>query len=698
MSGTITPVTLSSGRNGNHRESYCQVNDTGIQTNGHDDVLAHNIRRGTATVMGIVAPSVAPAVATNGAGNVNGSVQYRVRWRDGDLNVYSLPSAAVSIAATSNTIRITKPLGTAPAARVTHWVIERTKDSGVTWYPVNMDTSNPDGTLLATTTYDDSISDQTIGGRFVIPSNQGTPTYPMRVCFANRGLVFMLGGRVHRTTATLTGVSVTVTGVTGANAAMIGQDLSVPADADGKMYKIANVVGTTITLAVVYAGSNGVKTVAIAGPRDRVIFTEPGYPEHCGEVIVGGLRNEVRIGDDGEPLIGGCGLGPAGVLYAKESSLYFHSYSVKPNGPPISDGRISKLATRRGLLGPLALRFIDGYVYGMDGLGIWRASPGGEPQEIGQRLANEWKNGGINFKKGDNFLIGWDPFNRKLHFFVCEGSDTYPKKSYIYDLQSNEWVGSYTWPLGVTCVAELPDSGGVPRMCYWLESTAGVDCFFWMHGLADSAGADPSSTPLNGTITSSASTSTFSNSGAAFTTTNAKLKGCAATKITAAGVEETRIISDNTATQITVGTAYSVQPAIGDTYRIAPIEAQILTPRMFMESIDRKKKFNTVCILVLYKAACTPLYVRAYYDGSATAETDQVATLNEDGVLHTLNTAPSKIDPTSASVHRFFVPLGGKWATDLQLELYSKEAGVPWEIMGVQVDYEFDQAKEPRKK
>jgi hypothetical protein len=339
----------------------------------------------------------------------------------------------------------------------------------------------------------------------------------------------------------------------------------------------------------------------------------------------------------------------------------------------------------------MALRFINGYAYGIDYRGIWRMAPNGLPMEIGQAISHEWRRTNkLNWLKQDNWHIGYDPAHRQIWFFVCEDSDTYPKRAWVWDEDAEMWIGSRTFSLGCTCTIELPDTHGIPRMvCYYRASTT-VGSYARMQGLGVSRGANV--TLRNGTVTSGSATG-LGCTGAGWTTNGAA--GSPVTLIRDSGVNEIQHVVSNTAAALVTTAWTEGVPVAGDTFRIGEIPARYRSGRLTCGDSSRKKQFTEVWIWAKYKTAAVPFTVKARFDGGSPS-TD-FATLSEDGVTAAAGVAGHTVDPT-VQRHRYRVPLHEQWHTDMQLEILSDNAGDPWEIMGIKVLYRWDDAGKPRDK
>lgn len=688
---TIAPNNVLTGRNVSHRDSFIQLSDSVLIINGHDPNKLLDMRKGTAGECGIASPG-APTAADGAGGNVTGAVRYRCRWFDASTQSCSSPGTELAYSTTAKAVTVTKPASSAPA-RATHWIVERTTDGGRVFWPVNRDSTNPNGTAIGTSTYSDNVSDSTLRNRQGLSDAQGVLVVEPRFGWASRNRGFVWGRSTHKVTATLTNGSTAVSGGSGFLTPGVTSDMAVVSDVDGKTIAVASVSGpTALTLDSAYGGTTGAKQITIASRGDKLRWSEPGDLDSWGAYdAIGQTENRLTIGDDGEAGRGGCSLGDYGELLAKRTKLFILKWGVNPD-PVLGDGKLLTLPVMRGCVGPMALRYVNGFAYGIDFRGIWRMTPGGLPEEIGAGISNEWKRtNSINWLAQDNFHIGYDPANRQIWFFICEGTDTYPKRAWVWDEEIQSWVGSRTFHLGCTCTIELPDTHGIPRMVCYFETSGSAASYARMQGLGVSRGANV--TLRNGTVTGGGA-AYLDCTGAGWTVNGAA--GAPVTLVRAAGTEETQTVVSNTATRLTTTAWTGAVPAPNDTFRIGAIPARYRTGRMTMGDASRKKQFTEVWVWTKYKTAAVPFKIKARFDGAATANTD-FQTLNEDGVTATAGVAGHTVDPTVYR-HRFRVPLHKLWHTDLQLEFLSDKAGDPWEITGIKILYRFDDAGKPRDK
>jgi len=688
----ITATNLVTGRNGAYREHFAQVGDVGVFGNGHDKWKVFQLRTGNVYDLGIAAPGALGGVSSGGAGNVKGAVRYRGRWYDQYTNTMSLPGTETSFAATGNSVNITQP-GSAPG-RATHFIVERTTAGGSSFFPVNRSFDSPNGTALGSTCAD-NLADNLLRNRALLNENQGIPKN-YRFCEGHGGFLWLGGGRKHRVPVQLTASNAAVSAVAGGfNQDMVGQDLAADGDTDGKSYRILSVSDSNnLTLAANYAGSTGVKNVTIAGVRDYGANSEADSPEHFGSQEVGFCSNEYRIGSDGEALVGGCGFGRGGFLWAKETMLYAQFYSQNPN-PIIGDGVITAVPVRRGALSPLAIKSFDGRAYGIDYSGIWSMAPGGIPEEIGQPFRNDWISGKINFEAGDNFYISEDPFRGVLLFHICEETDRYPGKVLVWDLERRRWIDSKRRMPQSPCGVPLPDDKGAYRFNFFTTRSGSVKSYMWTDEIGFSAGAAPSTTPLYGQVDQGATDTEIPLKSATLPTSGDKLKGVALRIIRASnGQEEERIISDNTATTPTVSAAFSFTPAENDEFRIAPLMFVYRSGRLDAGQPERKKKWKWLWVRAVYKTACVPFVVKVYYDGSTTPDSNH-KTFSQNGVTATEAVAGYTVNPTTANQYRFQIPLNNRKATTIEIEITQNKAGQPFELMELKLDYDDEDRESP---
>ena len=699
MPNAAVTTTVLSGLRTNTTPYFAQVKNTVVITNGIDDNRIYDVYRNDAKTLGLAWPAAAPTGGTSGTG-LTGAYRYRVKWYDRNTDTYSVSSSELSVTLTNQGYQLTQP--SSPPSRTTHWIVERTTAGGAKFFPVNRTVSAPYGTAIATTTYTDTTTDSTLRQRTIIPNTQGIPG-PYRFCFAHKNRVFMLGAPVINTTTTdLTSGSAAVTSTSEFQANMAGMLLMRIGNTgagSGKMYRIDSYTdASNITLAeTVNAADAGVNVEClITGARNKLVWSEASYPEHYGTVEVGGLSNEVILGNRGDVLTSGVSMGDNGILLSTDKGLYYFTYTEDPN-PIRGDGRFYPLATLRHAASPKCLKYIEGYVYGMDAQGMWRMRPNGTPEDISEPLQYDFKRMAFSCCNPDYWHIQYDDHKHWVKFYISESGDTVPTLAYVWDTIAERWVSTKRYYLGITSGTEVKDRRGHLRNLIVQQApstTSNIGSVFWTDDLSTGYGIPSGESALTGTATAG-TTTTLTNSGANWTA-NAFI-GCPIT-VNIDGTEETRVVRSNTATEITVDSNFTGTPDAGDTYKIGPIPAQVRTARMDAGMPQRKKKWIMAYIPFKYKSSSVNVSVRAYHDQSATSDSDQVFTSANDGVTLTTSDADRIIDPT-VNEQVYQLPLNGVWSNSLTLVFYSSDPGIPWDLNGpITVEYETDGAFQPATK
>lgn len=694
----VVKTNILTGRTPRQQEFFAQVRNTVVHCNGADDNKVYHLEKGSLD-LGMASPTAAPTGATSSTG-LTGNFRYRVKWHDRITGTLSLSSAELSVTLTNQGYEVTRP--GSPPSRATHWILERTTSDGKTFFPVNQTTSTPYGTAIATTTYTDTTTDGTLRQRTIFPNTQARPPV-MRYVFSHNNRIFGLGGVVYEATVTTTSGSASVTG-TNSNFTTNMPDMFfvIKNSTTGKVYRIlSRSSATAITLTEnIQSGDDVTSGTAFIFPyRNRLWWSEAGYPEHFGTQEAGGPSNEIGIGARNESLVSGCSMGQNGILLASDKTLYYLSYTDDPS-PVLGDGRLVPIPTKRHAAGPQCLKFVEGYVYGIDRFGIWRMAPNGRPEDISLPLQYDFKSGKLSICDSEKWHIQYDASRLWVKFYVTDTSSAsadFPNKCFVWDIGRDQWCHEKIYPVGITTGCEIEDKRGGLRSGIWQQapsSTSNIGSIFLCDDESTGHAIPSTMSPLSGTATDG-STTTMVDSGGAFTNS----AGAFITVYDASGgVFENRMIRSATATTITVDSAFSFTVASGDSYWISPVYARVRSGQLDAGDPTRKKKWIGLRIPVKYKTSAVPFYVRAYYDMSSTSDNDQQTGATVDGVTWASSDPDKTIDPT-VNEYCYFVPLNSKWAHSLTFEIYSMTAGKPWEINGpITVEYETDGSFQPASK
>lgn len=694
----VVKASVTTGLTPRCQSFFAQVRNSVIRCNGNDSNGVYHLEKGD-LALGMAVPA-APVVVTNSTG-LTGNYRYRVKWHDRITGTYSISSSTTSITLANQGARITQPAS--PPSRATHWIVERVTADGSVFFPVNVNTTTPYGTVIATTTYDDALTDQLMREVTVIPNTQAIPPV-MRYVFSHNNRVFGLGGLVYTATVTTTNGSAAITGISSNfTANQVDMFFVINGSTTGKIYRILSRASTTsITLTEnIQAGDVVTSGTAYIFPyRNRLWWSEAGAPEHFGKQEAGGPANEIGLGARGESLVSGCSMGQNGVLVASDKTLYYLSYTDDPS-PILGDGNVVPLPTKRHAAGPNCLKFIEGYVYGMDRFGIWRMAPRGKPETISKPLQYDFKAAQLNICEAEKWHIQYDAHKHWVKFYVTESGDTgadFPAKCFVWSLENEQWCSEKEYPVGITSGCEIEDKRGQLRNGIWQQapsSTSNIGSVFLCDDESTIYGNPPTPTPLTGTATGG-STTTLTDAAASWA--NVRAGSYVTVYDTSGAVYASRVVRSAAATTITVDSAFPFTVAAGDIYYVGPVYARIRTGQMVAGDPTRKKKWVGVRIPVKYKTSSVTFGVRAYYDQLRTSSTDQSFTDTVDGVTLTASTANKVVDPT-VNEFCYYVPLNGIWAHSLTLEFFSYTAGKPWEINGpISVEYETDPSYQPASK
>lgn len=708
------------GNSGMFRTSFEQPDtDRACFFNGYDLNRLFWARNGTPYFMGLPSPAAPSCAKSPGLNPGNtGAFNYRVRWVNSTRNVVSLPSdftvTAQDAADVANVWRITQP--TLPANWViTHWIIERTTQSGGVYYPINRSTANPYGTAITTTYFDDVVKDDdAFTQRLVYPSNQAQAR-PFVFGFTNQGRLFM-GGAISMQ---LSGVAATngtknVTGLAGMTAQMVGWSISFGysaqntlKDGDVNRYTIAAVPSsTTCTLdrnidksTIVY-GPGGLTPALlfafIGDIQNRGTWSEIDCPEYNGTPNALGNSNEIFIGD-AEKLTGGIGLGSISgtnlVLWTKHTQCFLHTYGPDPSFEV--GGKVVQLPVKRGALNRRCLCYANGVVYGMDQYGLWAYSPGQIPVEIGSSVRGLWQSEGLDFAYSDWFWVQHRPEDRTIVFFVVEAGATRAKLGLVYDSDTGKFhVERHV--MGRTCGYAAPDKDGLVR-AHSYNAVAGFAYAQPMcHGIGKSDGVKWSDNTLPlATVTGIASGPPRITCAAAAWVADV-LIGATVT-IRRAGVKiGSGLIGINSGTVLT--TNVDTGAMVGDIAEIGGIDWKVRSCRSDAEAPERKKNLKVATIKLREKvtAPVKSVNVALYTDGGTVANTDRGSYGPEDGVQSVAGQGWQTVTP--AGKQRYPLSLSGADCTDFQLELSGSGAGAPVEVLApVRVSLDVDEAKVPRR-
>lgn len=569
---------------------------------------------------GIAAPPAAPTAATIGAGVVDGDVIYRVTWENQNSGNYGLYSADLAFAATTDTVRVTRPSTAGIDAQVTHWILWRTvQGEGTIFYRVA-------SVAIATSTYDDNNADDAISDGETLEEH--SPPDPMfRYLREFKGLFFLYGSRVESTgTVTVANGSGAVTGIgTQFNASHVGEKFYFTGDE------------TTYSITAVSAASGAaaltispVKVGAVTGGTYVIVAERPS-----DMAVQRGDDESFRAGDrwsvfpnDGDFPSGMDVVGNTLCLY-KQHNTYGYEFGADPL--PSASAVVYPILHGRGLINEWCSVKDGPYAFNLDRQGIYQFDGAGQSEAIDLAIRRFFRpdagiaaDDRVNWAYASTWRAVLDPMTRTAVWFVTTGSDAVAKTAFCYNLDRQFWT-VHRFPQGIRAAAVDSDSNGVLRA--WLMDNLAAPASPWAFGGTRQLDGTASGT-IAGTATASGATS-LTDGAAAFLNTGDKLKGIPVVAFTAPF--QMRIITTNTATVLTIDSAWTSNPTVGTKYRVGAVETRWRSNWLLF---DPQARQQTQILTVYFEPTSTdiPFFVRFFKDfGTSPIVTWQQAGV-KDGV------------------------------------------------------------------
>jgi hypothetical protein len=205
----------------------------------------------------------------------------------------------------------------------------------------------------------------------------------------------------------------------------------------------------------------------------------------------------------------------------------------------------------------------------------------------------------VNRAYSDQWHGVYDQRTDSVHFFVTTGSETVPKTGLVFSRERMQWTMN-KYEQGIKASCQGRDANGEYRA--WVADENG-----WVWALSGTRQCEGNSSgTLSGSVTSSTN-STVSDSGAAFNTTGNALAGVYVKVISATGTVQTRLITSNTGTQLTVSPNWTNNPDTTYTYIIGGVES---IWRSVWHFIEPTPALNCKGIELLFLPASTARYVK----------------------------------------------------------------------------------------
>ena len=609
-----------------HRAQVAEYRRFGYLANGWNKCRRWGGRTATLETAGISGPSRVldswtPAPTTAAGSCTPGFHVFRYRFMDSRTGYVSNPSEERELEVVSGAQQLTFPINTATATNII-----RSTDTKVDRVIVEMTVAGGSQFFTAATALNSastivvSISDASLEQQFLGYTDDGHDPPPLaKNILSHRERIWHYGQVTHQIgTASFTNGSANVVEggsdpdwIAEALGSAAGESTTVwflQKEGDTDAYEISyyDAGSTQIVLKSVYGGTTAANSAYVIFSRTTAIWvSNPAFPESFTPLKFLNSPNGENAGD----VTAGVGYGSSVVFYTLNSMFKFAW-----DQDPLVDGFYTPLSSKAGALNQRVVIEVEGVVYAMDRRG-WTAWTGVFPKLISRGvdpLARET----INYDNAENFHCCYFPEVRAIRWFVTTGDDTYPKDYFQFDVDTGAW-STGTYKQGISDSRLVPTAEGL-RVLYGDENG-----HTWF---ADTGTCDGCPSDYSHPVVSGAATSTVIPVDLALLTTGEGLKGCYLTRRLSTGVTESRLITDNDATTITVGSAFSSVPANGDPLWVGAFLSKLRTKAFHGPKLPDKKRSVYLSLMFQPTDDARYLQVRVYEDLSASPKTWITAT------------------------------------------------------------------------
>jgi len=403
------------------------------------------------------------------------------------------------------------------------------------------------------------------------------------------------------------------TAVTGSGTAWTGAERGKRFRISGsnREYVVASVASaTSLTLDHNYEGTTATKQrYMITGYPSTLFHSEQNEPDHWTP------GNEILVNaDDGQRILGH-GPWAGNVFIGKENSLWMLA------GTDEDSWALRLVSDEVGLAAHDSIREIE-----MPGGGVWIAHlgwegiyltpPTGRPQLVTADIQDiiDAANVRTNYRNASGVV---KPDEQVYLCTIPYGSAT--KQDLIIAVYYGEAEKVYvrTWERDALAMSSVHNAEGAMEV--WVSDQNGrLDRMF--DGWAD--GADQGT--VRGTATSATST-TLTDTGATFDTQGDGLKNRKVHILSGTGEGQSRVISSNTATALTVSTAWTTTPDTTSVYAVGAIASYVTFKRWELGDPRVNKRWRSVVLDFEAQDNAVTMDVEQYLDGDTTAgATDEV--------------------------------------------------------------------------
>lgn len=534
--------------------------------NGVDQPFVWDGVAGSTRNWGIAAPPAPAAGAIAGVGNT-GTYYYQITWYNANTGEYGAPLALDlgPFVLANQGYTVNRPSTAGIDSQITHWRLWRTTaGQSTTFYKVA-------DTVIATGNYNDILADSVIaaGAAMSIVLDSGVhnpPDQSKPFIRFYKGRFILYGSRIEKVgTATMTNAANTVAGAgTNFRASHVGQWLYI--DGETVKYEIATVTNaTTATIVGTYAGGTGSKTFRLVPKRPSDVAWSQADSESFARASSTGV-----FPADGDLPTGLEIIGTSLVLF-KRSHAYMFDYGSDPN-PLTGSGNLSQILMSRGLVRQECCVPVGQNAFCLDSQGIYQFDGTSQGVDVDQGIRRLFQPDDeipaayrINRQYSDQWHGTYDQRTNSVLFFVTTGSETTPQTALRFSLERQQWtMDQFNQGIGASCQGR--DSYGEYRA--WVG-----DLNKWVWALSGTRQCEGNSTgTLSGTATAGAA-GTLTDAAAAFVTTGNALKGVYVTIASGTGAGQSRLITSNTATVLTISPNWTITPDTTSKYIVGAVES-----------------------------------------------------------------------------------------------------------------------------
>ena len=365
-----------------------------------------------------------------------------------------------------------------------------------------------------------------------------------------------------------------------------------------------------MTLAVAWSGSTGsynakvIKRFPNRGYYSRLFYPEQFFTSSWARDFLANKSDQVRAVAGRKD-----GLYVFGLTNAER--LIFNA------DPSAAAGAVlSPIQGRRGCFNQWCWVDVEGELYAWDRQGMWIV--GEVPKPISEPI-DEILRAYVDFAETDQFHASYDPEQRIVMFFFVQSGDTVPKTAACFEIDTGRWFLD-TFLQGITASQVVATDDGEVRLMLGDEN--GYSWYFSIDGAFD---GPPPTTETVLTVTGSPSTTVIPVNETLPTAAPALNGVMLYNPLTG----ESRYISSNTASQITVASAFSAAPDVDQELYLGPILFEYRT-KWWVGNGQETRKDPPYLLIKMFPGSSTGTMRVAFYADFATSPSQLTKFVTDD--------------------------------------------------------------------